>query len=40
MTNFERELNKLLERTKNIKSPINAAPILTNIDEYNHLSVD
>lgn len=40
MTNFERELNELLERTKNIKSPINAAPITTNIDEYNRPSID
>ncbi|MGN6710115.1 hypothetical protein [Anaerocolumna jejuensis] len=38
--NFEKELNELLERTKNIKSPINAASISTNIDEYNRPSVD
>lgn len=40
ITNFERELNALLERTKNIKSPINAASITTNINEYNRPSVD
>lgn len=33
--NFEEQLNSLLERTKNIKSPINAAPLGTNISEYN-----
>ena len=35
MTDFETQLNQLLERTKNIKSPINAAPLGTNINEYN-----
>ena len=40
MTNFERELNALLERTKNIKDPINAATITTNINEYNRPSAD
>lgn len=40
ITNFEKELNELLDRTKNIKSPINAASISTNIDEYNRPSVD
>ena len=35
MTDFETQLNELLERTKNIKSPINAAPLGTNINEYN-----
>lgn len=33
--NFEEQLNSLLERTKSIKSPINAAPIGTDIDKYN-----
>ena len=35
VTNFETQLNELLERTKNIKSPINAAPLGININEYN-----
>lgn len=35
MTDFETQLNELLERTKSIKSPINAAPLGTNINEYN-----
>lgn len=35
MMNFEEQLSSLLERTKDIKSPINAAPLGTNIDEYN-----
>lgn len=35
MTDFETQLNELLERAKNIKSPINAAPLGTNINEYN-----
>ncbi len=35
MTDFETQLNELLERTKNIKSPINAAPLGININEYN-----
>lgn len=38
MTDFETQLNELLERTKNIKSPINAAPLGTNINEYNNPS--
>lgn len=32
---FEEQLDSLLERTKTIKSPINAAPLGTNIAEYN-----
>lgn len=39
-TKFDKEINELLERTKNIKSPINAAPISVNINEYNRPSVD
>ena len=35
VADFESQLNELLERTKNIKSPINAAPLGTNINEYN-----
>ena len=35
VSDFETQLNELLERTKNIKSPINAAPLGTNINEYN-----
>lgn len=35
ISDFETQLNELLERTKNIKSPINAAPLGTNINEYN-----
>jgi hypothetical protein len=37
MSNFEEELNSLLERTKNIKSPINATFVSSgiSIDEYN-----
>lgn len=35
LTPFERELNELLQRAKNIKAPINAAPLGTNINEYN-----
>ena len=35
MTDFETQLNELLERTKNIKSPINATFGETNINEYN-----
>lgn len=38
MTSFEEELNTLLERTKTIKSPINASVNGTNIDVYNHPS--
>lgn len=35
MMNFEEQLNSLLERSKSIKSPINAASSGTNISEYN-----
>ena len=35
MTQFERELSELLERTKHIKKPINAAAIGTDNAEYN-----
>lgn len=35
MTDFETQLNELLERTKSIKSPINAAPLGIDIREYN-----
>lgn len=35
LTPFEKELNELLKRAKNIKAPINAAPLGTNINEYN-----
>lgn len=38
MSGFEKELTELLDRTKAIKSPINAAPISVNIDEYNRPS--
>lgn len=38
MTQFERELSELLERTKHIKKPINAAAIGTDIAEYNRES--
>ena len=38
MATFEEQLNDLLERTHSIKSPINAAPIGTNINEYNRPS--
>lgn len=40
MSQFERELNELLERAKNIKKPVNAAPIGTDISEYNKPSED
>ncbi len=40
MTRFENELNNLLERTKNIKSPINVGTVGTNISEYNRPSED
>lgn len=40
MSKFEDELNKLLERTQDIKSPINAASLDTNIGEYNKPSED
>lgn len=32
---FEEQLDSLLDRTQNIKAPINAAPLGTNIAEYN-----
>lgn len=35
MTSFEEQLNELIERTKTIKSPINATFGKTNINEYN-----
>lgn len=35
LTPFERELNELLKRAKNIKAPINAAPPNMSKDEYN-----
>lgn len=38
MATFEEQLNDLLERTKSIKSPINAAGLGTNINEYNRPS--
>ena len=38
MSQFERELWELLERTKAINKPINAAPIGTDISEYNRPS--
>lgn len=34
MATFEEQLNNLLERTHSIKSPINAAAIGTDINEY------
>ncbi|MBE5838372.1 toll/interleukin-1 receptor domain-containing protein [Butyrivibrio sp.] len=40
MSKFEDELNALLERTKDIKAPINCATLGTNIDEYNRPSED
>ncbi|MDO4341065.1 MAG: toll/interleukin-1 receptor domain-containing protein [Eubacteriales bacterium] len=40
MSQFERELNELLERAKSIKSPINAAFSRTEIREYNRPSED
>ena len=39
-TKFDKEIKELLERTKDIKSPINAAPISVNINEYNRPSED
>lgn len=33
--NFEEELNELLQRAENIKSPINAAALGTDINKYN-----
>lgn len=38
MTTFEEQLDTLLERTKSIKSPVNAAAIGTNINELNRPS--
>ena len=38
MATFEEQLNDLLERTISIKSPINAAGLGTNINEYNRQS--
>ncbi len=38
MATFEEQLDNLLDRTKTIKSPINAATIGTNINEYNRPS--
>lgn len=38
MATFEEQLNDLLERTKSIKSSINAAGLGTNINEYNRPS--
>lgn len=35
LTSFERELNELLKRAKNIKAPINTAPQNMSRDEYN-----
>lgn len=35
MMNFEEELKELLQRTENIKAPINAAPLGTDINKYN-----
>ena len=35
VSDFETQLNELLERAKDIKAPINAAPLGTNINEYN-----
>ena len=40
MSQFERTLNELLERTKNIKPPINAASIGFDKNEYNRPSED
>lgn len=39
-TQFDKEMKALLDRTKNIRSPINAAPISVNINEYNRPSKD
>lgn len=38
MNQFEKELKDLLDRSKTIKKPINAAPIGTDISEYNRPS--
>lgn len=40
MGQFERTLDELLERAKDIKKPINAAPIGIDISEYNRPSED
>lgn len=40
MGQFEKELSNLLERAKTIKKPINAAPIGTDMAEYNRPSED
>ncbi len=40
MSQFEKELRDLLDRAKSIKKPINAAPIGTDISEYNKPSSD
>lgn len=40
MSQFERELNDLIERSTTINPPINAAPISTNMAEYNQPSED
>ncbi|MCI8716647.1 MAG: toll/interleukin-1 receptor domain-containing protein [Lachnospiraceae bacterium] len=40
MSQFERELDDILERAKNIKKPINAGAIGTDISEYNRPSDD
>ncbi len=37
---FEQELKQLLDRTKNIKAPINTAPINVDINEFNRPSRD
>ena len=39
-TKFEEEMQQLLYRAQNIKSPINVAPISISISEYNRPSVD
>ena len=38
MNQFEEQLEELVERTKSIKRPINAAPLGTDIEEYNRPS--
>ena len=38
MSHFEEQLEELLDRTKSIRRPINAAPLGVNIDEYNRPS--
>ena len=39
-SSFETELHNLINRADSIKSPINAAPVGTNIEEYNQPSED